>query len=167
MKQIASFMEGNVVAESEFAEAPRPEITAIFKSKAEAKMEAVGDYVASLLKNEIKFVLFAHHHILLDALEDKLKSLETQFIRIDGRTPQQQRYELVEKFQTQDVQVALLSITACGQGLILTAAHTVVFAELYWVPGQMIQAEDRVHRIGQEEMVDVHCTVLHCTRELG
>ena len=55
-----------------------------------------------------------------------------------------------------------VSITACGQGLtvlrsrLLTAAHTVVFAELSWVPGQMIQAEDRVHRIGQEEMVDVH-----------
>ena len=156
MKQIASFMKDNVVAESELAEAPRPEITAIFKATAEAKMEAVGDYVEYLLENEIKFLLFAHHHILLDALEEKLKSLETQFIRIDGKTPQQRRPELVEKFQTQDVQVALLSITACGQGLTLTAAHTVVFAELYWVPGQMIQAEDRVHRIGQEEMVDVH-----------
>lgn len=42
----------------------------------------------------------------LDALEEKLKSLETQFIRIDGKTPQQRRPELVEKFQTQDVQVA-------------------------------------------------------------
>eukprot|EP00434_Breviolum_minutum_P024181 symbB.v1.2.021347.t1/scaffold1839.1/size99268/3 len=58
--------------------------------------------------------------------------------------------------QPQPQPQALLSITACGQGLTLTAAHTVVFAELYWVPGQMIQAEDRVHRIGQEEMVDVH-----------
>ena len=61
-----------------------------------------------MLDSEIKFVFFADHHILLDALEDKLKSLETQFIRIDGKTPQQQRPELVEKFQTQDVQVALL-----------------------------------------------------------
>eukprot|EP00434_Breviolum_minutum_P046790 symbB.v1.2.043082.t1/scaffold12269.1/size1102/1 len=67
-------------------------------------MEAVGDYVEYLLENEIKFLLFAHHHILLDALEEKLKSLETQFIRIDGKTPQQRRPELVEKFQTQDVQ---------------------------------------------------------------
>jgi len=61
------------------------------------------------------------------------------------------------QFQTDEAtRVAVLSITACGQGLTLTAAHTVVFAELYWVPGQMIQAEDRVHRIGQQNHVDVH-----------
>jgi SNF2 family DNA or RNA helicase len=47
----------------------------------------------------------------------------------------------VNAFQDDErVMVALLSITAAGVGLTLTAASTVVFAELHWTPGMMAQA---------------------------
>src|SRR2546428_13953097 len=52
------------------------------------------------------------------------------------------------------------SIQVGGTGFTLTAADTVVFVELDWVPGILTQAEDRLHRIGQRRSVLVQHLVL-------
>ena len=50
------------------------------------------------------------------------------------------RIDVCLKIQTDDsVRVAVLSLKAAGQGITLTAATTVVFAELDVVPGALLQ----------------------------
>ena len=127
----------------------------MFRKTGAAKIKAVQDYVKVLLESGTKFLIFAHHQNMLDAIEDALG--KTPSIRIDGKTDQRIRQQLVNRFQSQDsIRAAILSITAAGVGLTLTASSCVVFAELYWTPGSLIQAEDRAHRIGQKDSINVY-----------
>lgn len=86
-----------------------------------------------------KLLIFAHHSIVLDTLQTMLQRKSIKFIRIDGGTNQRDRGRLCDEFQSkEDVLVAILSITAAGVGITLTAASTVIFAELHWNPGVII-----------------------------
>ncbi|KFM27269.1 SWI/SNF-related matrix-associated actin-dependent regulator of chromatin subfamily A-like protein 1 [Auxenochlorella protothecoides] len=130
----------------------------LYRLSAEVKGPAVQEYVGTLLDGGTKFLAFAHHTCMLDAIEHECNRRKgLRFIRIDGSTQTSDRQRLVNSFQENaDVQVAILSIKAAGVGLTLTAASTVVFAEMTWTPGDLIQAEDRAHRIGQASSVNIH-----------
>lgn len=62
-------------------------------------------------------------------------------------------YEAAKRRFQEDpaARVAVCSLKGAGQGLTLTAASTMVLAELDWTPAQLDQAEDRIHRIGQAD----------------
>jgi SNF2 family DNA or RNA helicase len=55
-----------------------------------------------------------------------------------------------------DVRILLMTKKACGLGLNLTAADTVIFLEHDWNPFVDLQAMDRAHRIGQTAPVTVY-----------
>ncbi|XP_026872429.2 DNA annealing helicase and endonuclease ZRANB3 isoform X1 [Electrophorus electricus] len=143
-------------------------ITQMYKQTAVAKAGAVKDYIKMLLESEqLKFLVFAHHLNMLQACTEAVIEAKAGYIRIDGSVPSAERIQLVHRFQTDPtIRVAILSIQAAGQGLTLTAASHVVFAELYWNPGHIKQAEDRAHRIGQTSSVHVHYLVAKGTFDM-
>ena len=122
-----------------------------------AKVEGVCEFVSDLLETDEKFIIFAYHYEILDKLEFLMKERKIEYIRIDGNTKQDRRYDYVNNFQqNKNCKVAILSIIAASTGITLTSAHLVIFAELTWTPSIMIQAEDRAHRIGQKSnFVDI------------
>jgi len=129
----------------------------MYQETSVSKAPAVLEYLSDLLENEeTSFIVFAHHISLMDAISNFLGEKGVKHIRIDGSTPQHSRQALVDTFQDkEDVRVAVLGITSASVGLTLTKASTIIFAELYWTPAQLLQGEDRAHRIGQKRSVDV------------
>lgn len=99
-----------------------------------------------------KVVVFAHHVEVINALVDAFP--DGQSVCIFGETSQDDRLAAVERFQhDESCRVFIGSIRASGQGITLTAASRVLFVELDWSPMVLSQAEDRCHRIGQDEEV--------------
>ena len=131
-----------------------------YQTSGVAKASAASEYLVDWLRGSgtQKVLVFAHHKAVLDILEIAVaKELKGGgHVRIDGTVNCQDRSIRVQKFQTcSSVRVAILSMTAAGVGLTLTAASCVIFSELHWTPGVLAQAEDRCHRIGQRNAVNV------------
>ncbi|CAN6551125.1 unnamed protein product [Malus baccata var. baccata] len=132
-------------------------INKIYTDSAEAKIPTVLDYLGTVMEAGCKFLVFAHHQSMIDSIYQFLLKKKVGCIRIDGSIPTVARQAYVTEFQEKDsIKAAVLSIKAGGVGLTLTAASTVIFAELSWTPGDLIQAEDRAHRIGQVSSVNIY-----------
>ena len=127
-----------------------------------AKIPALVKYLKNQLNDPMsgKMCIFAHHLAVLDGIEEGALNGKS-YIRIDGSVSPKQRQAAIVKFQTDpNCRVALLGITAAGVAVTLTASSHVLFTELFWTPAMLLQAEDRCHRIGQQNTVNVSYFIL-------
>lgn len=121
-----------------------------------AKLDAAQEII--LDHREKQFVVFAHFKGTADRLAQRLRKAEKSddaAQAFTGDTPTETREALVERFQHGDIRTLVATIKAGGQGITLTAASTAIFIERDWTPAYNQQAEDRLHRIGQEEPVQI------------
>ena len=132
-----------------FGSIPQAAIATARRLYAIAKATAAAQYIEDLLgSTDTPIVVFYHHEQVLSVLQERVPGPY-----IDGSVPQERRAEVVRDFQAGKYRVLYLSITAAGLGITLTAADTAVFVEYDWVPANLLQAEDRINRIGQKSEV--------------
>lgn len=116
-----------------------------------AKAPLIAQHVTDIMDGtdpDYKVIVFAHHREVVSILCDALS--EYGVVSITGDTAMNARQEAVDRFQTDSsIRVFVGNIQAAGVGLTLTASAHVVFAELDWTPANVMQAEDRAHRVGQ------------------
>lgn len=76
--------------------------------------------MTDLVKQKVKFIIFGHHKVMLDALSNCLKQLKVKYIRIDGSTRNELRATYIEQFQKDNsCQVAVLSL----QGMLTDCSN--------------------------------------------
>lgn len=121
-----------------------------------AKAPYVAEWVRDQLEGGLaKIVVFAHHKAVVHTLMTELADFSP--VALTGETPQDQRQRNVDRFQRDpECRVFVGNMQAAGVGITLTAASTVAFAELDWTPANVLQSEDRCHRIGQHDSVNVY-----------
>lgn len=115
-----------------------------------AKAPYVAEFVKMLLDAEEKVLLFAYHHDVFDIYRKEFADYKV--VEITGRQNAKEKDESVTKFMSGETNICMISLRAAA-GLNLQRATCVVFGELDWSPAIHSQAEDRAHRMGQEDSI--------------
>lgn len=69
----------------------RSAVIAYFQETCKAKFRAVCQYVSDLIESGKKFLVFAHHQMMLDEVEKECQNAGAGYIRIDGSTQSETR----------------------------------------------------------------------------
>ena len=134
------------------------EISKARKETGQKKIPLVINYLQDLVESGEKVVCFSHHHEVVEAIKNEFGE---QAVSVYGKDSKESRQNAVDRFQNDpDCKVFAGSIRAAGVGLTLTASSLAVFAEMDYNPMVLLQAEDRIHRISQENQVLVQYLVL-------
>lgn len=129
------------------------------------KFKECFEFVFDMHEQEGKLLIFTAHHETTDRLVAGFRDKDVRVNFIDGRVNGAEREIVKESFQNGDLEVLVCGIRAAGEGLTLTASHTVAMFEFDWNPGKMFQAEDRTHRITQTMPVTIYYLVAFGTIE--
>lgn len=113
------------------------------------KLNASVDFIEQLLERDEKVVVFVHHKDIGKALHMKFPGAS---VIVGGQSPIHRQIN-IDNFQLHDTQIIICSLQASAVGLTLTASRCAVFIEYPWSPALLAQAQDRIHRLGQDKGV--------------
>ena len=130
-----------------------------------SKLAVFGETLAELLASRHKVLVFSQFVGHLKLIEAYLREAGISYQYLDGATSLAARRQRIAAFQAGQGDVFLISLTAGGVGLNLTAADYVIHMDPWWNPAVEDQASDRAHRIGQTRPVTIYRLVTKGTIE--
>ncbi|MFF5532378.1 SNF2-related protein [Streptomyces cinerochromogenes] len=129
------------------------------------KLALLDELLDTLLAEDGSTLVFTQYVGMARLLTAHLSARAVPVDLLHGGTPVPERERMVDRFQSGETPVLVLSLKAAGTGLNLTRAGHVVHFDRWWNPAVEEQATDRAYRIGQTQPVQVHRLVTEGTVE--
>ena len=111
--------------------------------------------IADAVESGHKILIFSQFTTMLDRIGKELEKEKISYYKLTGSTKKEQRIEMANDFNENEVPVFLISLRAGGTGLNLVGADMVIHFDPWWNLAAQNQATDRAHRIGQKRAVTV------------
>ncbi|GBQ24925.1 DNA/RNA helicase superfamily II [Gluconacetobacter sacchari DSM 12717] len=128
-----------------------------------AKLTRLLEMLGDMLTQGRRIIVFSQFTTMLDLIKPALARMDIAWTELTGST--KDRRTPVNRFQSGEVPLILVSLKAGGTGLNLTAADTVILYDPWWNPAIEAQAIDRAHRLGQTKKVFVYRLIARDTIE--
>lgn len=131
----------------------------LIRLAARLKLEWTKKWIEQFLETHPgrKLVAFSMHTSILQELKEHFGK---RALLIDGSVKGPQRTEAVRLFRTNPKRDLMFgNWKAAGVGITLVAASDIASLDFPWTPGDLLQGEDRIHRIGQKHPVTAHYLV--------
>lgn len=136
-------------------------LQALWHEAALAKAKAAAEYVAALVQQDEQVVVMGWHKDAIAALNEALADTEVHgrkvtTVQVVGGMSAEAKAEAQDTFRSGKADVLIGNITAAGTGLNLDNAAHLVFFQLPWSPGDLVQASDRIYRVTQRRDCTIH-----------
>jgi SNF2 family DNA or RNA helicase len=128
----------------------------------EKKMPRIREMIDELLSEDRSILIFSTY---IEPLKNLFKHYPSEAVLVTGQNPKE-RQSHIDLLSSGQKKIGLFSIGVGSMGIdsLQHKIDTVLFIDRWWVPAIHEQAEDRLHRLGQKNPVQVF--YLTCTNTI-
>ena len=114
-----------------------------------ALVEPTVEIIQNDLEEYSKIVCMTYHNAVAEQIANHFG---TWAVLCNASVSPMERQDVVDKFRTDpNIRLIVGTLGTMGVGFTMVESHLMIFPERSWVPGDVTQAEDRIHRRGQFE----------------
>ena len=107
------------------------------------------------VQSGLKAVIFSQWERMTAMVEEIVRRLKIGCVRLHGGVPTHKRGQLLDRFREDDATQVFISTDAGGTGLNLQSASVLINLDMPWNPAVLDQRIARVHRLGQQNKVQI------------